>query len=141
MRSRLWISSEETSISRLTEPSTQIAGFGSCAGLSQGAELDRRPDVEQMHAFRLLPIEQSPGFLFGHGHQHFERLVGEFEEVGGMDAAMMAEAFAGRNDRGAAQAHFTGQMHQPIGQGLAMVASVLLGKERDLVAVHEFLVR
>lgn len=60
--------------------------------------------------------------------------LAQFEEVGGMDAAMVAEAFAAGDDSCSAQTQVAGGKHQTLGQRLVTMAVVLLGEEGDLVA-------
>src|SRR4051794_38193631 len=54
----------------------------------------------------------------------------------GMDAPVLSEAFARRDDRRAPHAHLHGHAHQPIGDGLPRMAMALHREEAQLVALH-----
>src|SRR6185437_15518375 len=85
-----------------------------CVVITQDAELDGRLDVKHVHVIRAKPLEQ----------------------VRGVNAMVVADAFAGRYHGGAAQIQLGREMDEPVGQRLAVVAAILLGKEGDLIAVH-----
>jgi hypothetical protein len=89
-----------------------------------------------VHALGLEPREQARGLLLGERQHDLHRLLGELEEMRGMQPSARAEPLVGGQQRRAAQSHLARELHQPVAHGLAGVALALLGEEGDLVAVH-----
>src|SRR5690606_22659583 len=189
--SRLWIISEEMSISMLTKPSTQMPGGSAAQRLppelvmaqamaatrgerpaaieSRGnddlrarrsslarswgqavrstrfvpehPELHRRLHVEHLHVRLAQSCEQSLSLGLADGRHHLDGLVGKFEEVRGVELAVVAEALRGREPSAAADAQRAGFLQDAFAERLAAVAAVLLGEEGDLVALHGAAVR
>src|SRR5574338_995627 len=89
-----------------------------------------------MHPLGLQTREEALGIgLAGH-HLHLLGLVGKLEEVGRVDAPVLAETLAAGDQRRPRQTQITRQEQQPLAQRLAVMALVLLGEEGDLITVH-----
>src|SRR5690606_23204332 len=92
--------------------------------------------VEHLHVRLAKPCEQALGLRLADRQNHLDRLVGQFEEVRGVELAVVAEALRGRDQCAAADAQGPGFLKDPFAERLAAVAAVLLGEEGDLVALH-----
>ena len=76
-----------------------------------------------------------------HGHGDLDGLVCQVEEVGRMQAAVMAHTLARSDERDPIDAHLARCLDQPLRQRLPAVPTVLLGKECQLIALHAVLLR
>jgi hypothetical protein len=104
--------------------------------LADQTELNGKAHIKDVHMFGAHEIQQPLGLFFGDGKDALDRLVGELEHVGSMMCSRVADALSAINDSCATNAQFGDLMQQPVTYRLMAVLPVLLGIERQLIAVH-----
>src|SRR6266850_4195445 len=116
--------------------------FSRCLALALGqrragrSELDRGLGVKKSNPFAIQSLQQSVRFFASDDHHDLLRLLGKFDEMHRVHAAMVAEPLGSGDQRRTPQSHLLCDVNQPVADGFAVVAMVLHRKKADLIAVH-----
>jgi hypothetical protein len=103
---------------------------------SEDAEFDRGFCVNDPDFLGPQKCKKPVRLFYRDRHHNFDRLIRHVEEMDGMEAAMVAEPLGGADHRRAVNVHGLCLFHQPLRKELAVMATILLGKESDLKAIH-----
>ena len=82
--------------------------------LAEHPEFDKRLDVKDLYVFGYQSIEQFRGLGFAGSDLNLLRLIGQFKEMGGVDAPLMAITFTSRDHCCAWQPYFSCHEENPL---------------------------
>jgi hypothetical protein len=85
---------------------------------------------------RCQAFKQSVELIPRRHHDHLERLIGQVEEMHGMQLLVVAEAFARPHERGASQPHRASRLDEPVAQRLSLMALILMRERSDLESLR-----
>jgi hypothetical protein len=104
--------------------------------IADHSELDRKARIEDMNVFGAHDLQDVVGLVLCNSKNDLQRLIGEFQRVRRMMRTSVADAFGATDDGRTVDPKLANLVQQPFAYRLVAVLAVLLGIERQLIAVH-----